>query len=83
MKLKLVGDKPSASLMALSKSLGIESDIEFLDVRPRDELVDLYRRATLFVMPSRQEGLGIVVLEAMACGLPVVSTRCGGPETTP
>jgi glycosyltransferase involved in cell wall biosynthesis len=34
----------------------------------------------LFVIPSHQEGLCIAALEAMACGVPVVSTRCGGPE---
>ena len=36
--------------------------------------------ADLFVLPSFYDSLGIVLIEAMACGVPVVATRCGGPE---
>src|SRR5262249_50102308 len=41
---------------------------------------DKLRTIDVFVVPSHQEGLCIAALEAMACGCPVVSTRCGGPE---
>jgi starch synthase len=48
---------------------------------PRDELVQLFTHATVFVCPSIYEPLGIVNLEAMACETPVVATRTGGiPE---
>ncbi len=43
-----------------------------------DDLTTAYQSAELLLMPSRQEGLGIVALEAMACGTPVVARQCGG-----
>ena len=62
-------------------SLGIADQVEVREGLPADDLAQLYRNAVLFVLPSDEEGLGIVLLEAMASGTPVVSTRCGGPET--
>ncbi len=45
------------------------------------ELIELFRSSTALLLTSEQEGLGIAAMEAMACGTPVISTRCGGPET--
>ena len=63
--------------------LGIASDGEAISFRGRvctEELADAYVDHDLLVVPSRQEGFGIVVAEALHAGLPVVATRCGGPE---
>jgi glycosyltransferase involved in cell wall biosynthesis len=72
---------PSHSDWSYAHAVGIDT---FIDVRvglTQPELADLYRSAGVFVLSSDEEGLGIAILEAMASGLPVVSTRCGGPET--
>jgi phosphatidylinositol alpha-1,6-mannosyltransferase len=52
--------------------------VRFLGFVPEEDLPDLYRLADLYVMPSSQEGFGIVYLEAAACGLRVVGGRGGG-----
>lgn len=79
LRLRLTGE-PSAELRANVSRLGIGEAVEFMGNLPDSALPDFYRSLDLFVIPSRQEGFGIVGLEAMACGVPVVSTRCGGPE---
>ncbi|ALG68709.1 glycosyltransferase family 4 protein [Beggiatoa leptomitoformis] len=80
--LALIGAKvdKQAKLQQEAEALGIAPYIEFLDERPRHELGEFYRSLDIFVMPSHQEGLGIAALEAMACGCPIISTTCGGPE---
>jgi glycosyltransferase involved in cell wall biosynthesis len=73
---------PAEADWSHARRLGIDA---FIDVRVRpsqEELAELYRGARLFVLASDEEGLGLAILEAMASGLPVVTTRCGGPETS-
>ena len=79
-RLTIVGAR-STGLSLQAYQLGLNGSIEFQPhAKGPSELAALYRRAHVLVLSSRQEGLGIVVQEAMAAGLPVVSTRCGGPE---
>lgn len=71
---------PSSNDMALIDELGLSSRVDVVSPVPAGGLVDLYRSASQFVMASHEEGLGIVALEAMACGLPVVATNTEGSQ---
>ena len=68
-----------ANLEALTRTLGIEANVEFLG--ERSDIPELLARAGFFVSSSKSEGISLTILEAMAVGLPVVTTRVGGnPE---
>jgi teichuronic acid biosynthesis glycosyltransferase TuaC len=67
-------------LKHLAEQLNLIQHVHFLGVQPPDQVAEAMRRSTLLVLPSRRETLGAVLIEALACGTPVVATRCGGPE---
>lgn len=79
LRLALVGvDRgPLADLVARAARAGMPDALEFLGVLTDDALIDQYQRAAMFVYPSRYEGFGLPVLEAMACGTPVIASRVG------
>jgi colanic acid/amylovoran biosynthesis glycosyltransferase len=81
-KLVLVGDGPDRkSLEKLVIKLGIEQFVTFTGALGQKEVQDRYREADIFVLPSFAEGVPVVLMEAMAMGLPVISTRITGiPE---
>ena len=58
--------------------LALQNRVVFAGFTPEDEKADYYRLADAYVMPSRGEGFGIVLLEALACGIPVVGSRTDG-----
>ena len=62
-----------ARLEALAHELGVERFVTFAGYVPDEQVEDLYNLADAFVMPSTGEGFGIVYLEAMACGCPVIA----------
>jgi glycogen synthase len=73
------GEEPA--LVALARGLGIEDAVDFLGWVPRSEVAGLFDRATVVVVPSRQEGFSVTALEAALRARPVVATRVGGtPE---
>ena len=63
-----------------AKRLGLGEHCVFLGSMGRETVRDWMQRCDFFVLPSLHETFGIVVGEAMACGKPVIATRCGGPE---
>ncbi|MBU4200573.1 MAG: glycosyltransferase family 4 protein [Verrucomicrobia bacterium] len=81
--LRLVGPKdpryPEAAQLAAK--LGVERDVVWTGYVTDDQLVREYQQADVFILPSRYEGFGLPVLEAMACGIPVICSNKGAlPE---
>ena len=70
----IVGGEATEHYQALRQELGLEQ-VHFLGFRPKEQLTEFYRAADVFCLPTREDIWGLVVNEAMACGLPVVTTE--------
>ncbi len=68
-----------AKLEALTLQLGLKNKVSFTGRLGRTEVLQQMQDADAFVLPSRFEAFGIVLIEAIACGLPLVATDSGGP----
>jgi glycosyltransferase involved in cell wall biosynthesis len=82
LELRLVGDGPErGALEALAEELGVSSAVTFAGRLPEEETLTEIARSDLLVLPSFMEGLPIVLMEAMAVGVPVIASRVAGiPE---
>jgi len=86
--LAIIGGDPGASredmtvemsrLQKLCDDLGLDKSVVFLGKRDQDKLPYYYSAAEVLVMPSHYESFGMVALEAMACGTPVIASEVGG-----
>ena len=67
-------------LQALAKQYGIADRVRFAGKLDKQAIINLMQESNAFVLPSRGETFGVAYIEAMAMGLPVIATPCGGPE---
>lgn len=80
-RLKAMGEGDARDdLVALARRAGVADKVEFIGRVPREETTQYYQEASVFVFPSLNEGMGNALLEALACGLPVVVTDVGGTK---
>ncbi|MCW5963918.1 MAG: glycosyltransferase [Bryobacterales bacterium] len=75
-RLQLLGHFPDRA--PLDELVGDSSRIEILKARPNSEALKLISEAAILVLPSRCEGMGRVLIEAMSAGIPVIGSRIGG-----
>jgi len=82
LKLLIVGTgNYGEELRRLTSKLDLSERVSFHNYCKNEDLPELYNRSDIFVLPSLTESFGLVFLEAMACGLPIIATRTGGiPE---
>ena len=80
-KCVFIGYKPNAEIEKLCHELGLENNIMFIGFLEEEDKIDAYKEADVFVMPTLYEGFGIVFVEAMASGCPIITTNVAGvPE---
>ena len=78
---KLQQDNDLEQLRRLAADLQIEGRVHFLGAQPQDAMPSIYSAADVTVIPSYHESFGLVAVESLACGTPVVATRAGGLTT--
>jgi glycosyltransferase involved in cell wall biosynthesis len=80
-KLVIVGDGPyRGELEKITSKLNLDKFVSFEGRKDKEEVKKYYQSADIFVLPSLSEGMPNVVLEAMACGLPIIMTPCEGSK---
>jgi len=59
----------------------MQEQIKLLGFAPRKQVLEELQKSDAFILSSKYETFGVVVIEAMSCGLPAIATKCGGPES--
>lgn len=78
-ELNIIGDgEKRDNLQTQINEAGLQSNIHLLGQKNKEEIVVLLSQSDVFVLPSRNENFSVAVIEALACGLPVIASICGG-----
>jgi glycosyltransferase involved in cell wall biosynthesis len=78
-RLVLIGEGPQEPVLRQqAEDLGVSELTTFVGFRPQDEIKTWMQKAQVLVLPSLEEGMGVVLLEALACGTPLVASRIDG-----
>jgi glycosyltransferase involved in cell wall biosynthesis len=81
MTLTIFGEgKERCKIEKLIKQYDLEGKVKLMGMQPRSVIAEELKRSDCFVLPSRFETFGVVYAEALSTGLPVIATKCGGPE---
>lgn len=79
-KLSIIGNGSEKNhLQQLINKLQIGDKVQLLGYKSKQEIVKLLQQSDIFVLPSQSETFGVAYIEALACGLPIIATDCGGP----
>lgn len=74
------GGEMKATLQEQINTLHLQEHIQLVGPQTKAEIVRLFQQSDLFALPSQMETFGVVYIEALACGLPIIATDCGGPS---
>lgn len=80
-ELNIIGNGPELhNLQLLIDKLQAQDKIHLLGNRTKEEIASILHNSNIFVLPSQSETFGVAYIEALACGLPIIATDCGGPR---
>lgn len=81
LQLSIIGNgSEKKKLQRLITKLHIEDRVQLMGHKSKQEIVELLQDSDIFVLPSQSETFGVAYIEALACGLPIIATDCGGPR---
>lgn len=81
LQLYIIGNgSEKQKLQKLVEKLQVKDQIQLLGHKSKQEIVTLLQQSDIFVLPSQSETFGVAYIEALACGLPIIATDCGGPR---
>lgn len=77
---RIVGRDNYFKIQSYAASIGVEHAVQFLPPRSGKSLIELFQSADAFILPTFYEAFGLVGMEALSCGLPLIATQVGGIE---